>query len=82
MLRTVEAGHDELHPWSPAGGWTADGGITAVLADTVLTAGEPWPAAGERAGQPMPPQAADRVSTHAWMGPDGLVIPLLRSSAD
>ena len=65
------AGHDELRPWSPAGGWTADGGITAVLADTALVPGGPVPAG-----------AGDRVSTHAWMGPDGLVIPLLRSTTD
>lgn len=68
------AGHDDLRPWAPAGGWTADGGITAVLAAPALTAGEPAPAAAQRAD--------DRVSTHAWMGPDGLVIPLLRSTLD
>ena len=28
------------------------------------------------------PVVEERVSTHAWMGPDGLVIPLFRSTLD
>ena len=71
-------------PLAPAAGGARRGRRVAHSAapGQALRSHEPDDALSHQVPGDLRSVVQERVSTHAWMGPDGLVIPLFRSTQD